>query len=443
MSAILYPTTNPNFSEQLLLEKGEGVYVYDKDGKQYLEGMAGLWCVSLGYGNLELAEAAREQITKLSYSHMFGGKYHQVGVDLAEKLKSMVPMDEAAVFFGSSGSDANDTHIKLLHYYFNALGKPQKRKIICRDKGYHGVTYGSAALTGLATSHTNFDPPFKDLGILRVDAPHFYRNGLKGESESDFSTRLANQLEQTIIEAGADTVAAFVAEPMQAVGGVIVPPDDYWQKITAVLHKYDILLCTDEVVTAFGRTGADFGCNTFAIRPQQMTLAKGLSSGYMPISAAVICGDMHEVILEKSSELGVFGHGYTYSGHPVACAVALKALEIYERDNMFEAAAAKGNYLQSRLAELREHPLVGEVRGKGLLAAVELVSNKANRTACLPAMTMFAQQKCQENGLIVRAIAGNCLGICPPLIISLEEIDELVEKLTLSLDQSYYQQARN
>jgi len=438
MSQIIYPTTNFKQTETLTIARGDGAYVYDSEGKQYLEGLAGLWCTSLGYNNRELIEATTEQMSKLSYSHMFGGKTHQVGIDLAEKLSAMVPVENAKIFFGNSGSDANDTHIKMLRYYFNAIGKPQKYKIISRERSYHGVTVASAALTGLPPNHTHFDLPFDALGVLRTDAPHYYRSGLSNETETEFVDRIVNNLEQLILREGADTIAAFIVEPITGASGVIVPPEGYYQKVQAVLNKYDILFWADEVITAFGRTGNDFGCTTVGIqKPDMMTLAKQLSSAYMPISASVIRGDMYQAMIEPSNKVGVFGHGYTYSGHPVACAVSLKTLEIYQRDNMFAHAAKTGAYMQKRLAEFKNHPLVGEVRGKGMIAAIELVANKQSGLAFTNGLVgNFAMQACQNNGLICRAVAGSSLAFCPPLIVTEVQIDEMIEKIAISLTQT-------
>lgn len=438
MTSIIYPTTNFKATEKLFVERGEGVYIFDSNGNKYLEGLAGLWCTSLGYGNKELIDTASEQMGKLAYSHLFGGRTHQVAVDLADKLASMLPMDNAKVFFGSSGSDANDTQIKLLRYYFSAIGKPEKRKIIARERSYHGVTIASACLTGLAVNQTGFDLPIDDLGVLRTDAPHYYRGAQLGETESDFVTRIVNNLEQLIVKEGPDTIAAFIAEPITGASGVIVPPEGYYQKVQEILNKYNIFFWADEVITGFGRTGKDFGCNTMNIKqPDMMILAKQLSSGYLPISASAIGGELYEAMVEQSANLGVFGHGYTYSGHPVACAVALKTLEIYQRDNIFEQAAQMGKYFQYRLRELAQHPLVGEVRGEGLIAAVELVANKASGQAFEGGgIGAFAQQACQNNGLIVRAVAGSSIAFCPPLIITRPEVDEIIEKFSKSLNET-------
>lgn len=438
MSAVIYPTTNLAATEQLSIERGEGVYVYDSNGKQYLEGLAGLWCTSLGYGNKELIECTTEQMSKLAYSHMFGGKTHQAGIDLADKLAEMVPVEDAKVFFGNSGSDANDTHIKLLRYYFNAIGKPEKYKIISRERSYHGVTVAAASLTGLPPNHSHFDLPFDALGILRTDAPHYYRGALSGESETQFVERITNNLEQMILAEGPETIAAFIAEPITGASGVIVPPADYYPKVQAILAKYDILFWADEVITGFGRTGQDFGVNAVGIeKPAMMTLAKQLSSAYFPISASVIRGDMYQAMIEPSTQVGVFGHGYTYSGHPVGAAVALKTLEIYQRDNIFGHAAEVGQYLQNKLQQFKNHPLVGEIRGRGMIAAVEMVANKERNIAFEGgAVGTFAQMACQQHGLITRAVAGSSLALCPPLIATEQHIDEMLDKFAKALEDT-------
>ncbi|MDP4653726.1 MAG: aminotransferase [Porticoccaceae bacterium] len=436
MNHTIYPTTNFKAIEQLTVERGEGCYVWDNKGNRYIEGLAGLWCTALGYGNQEVIQAATEQMGKLSFSHMFGGKTHQVGMDLAEKLAEMIPMQDAMISFGNSGSDANDSHIKMLRYYHQAIGRPERRKIIARDRSYHGVTVASASLTGLPVTQNHFDLPVDALGILRTDHPHYYRGKQGGESEAEFVARIVGNLEAMIVREGPETIAAFIAEPITGASGVIVPPEGYYEKVQAVLNKYGIMFWADEVITGFGRTGNDFGCNTMGIKsPDMMTFAKQLSSAYMPISASVIRRDMYDAMVDQSAAAGAFGHGYTYSGHPVACAVALKVLEIYQRDDIFAKAAVTGEYMQKRLAEFKDHPLVGEVRGRGLLGAIELVANKATGQAFVGgAVGGFAQKAAQDNGLLLRAVAGSSLGFCPPLIITTAQIDEIIEKTAIALD---------
>ena len=437
MTSLIYPTTNLKKTEQLNIVRGEGIYVYDDKGNQYLEGLAGLWCSALGYGNAELIDAITRQLKTLSYSHMFGGRTHPVAMELADKLAAMVPITDAKIFFANSGSEANDSHIKMLHYYFNVIGKPKKKKIIALERSYHGVTMASAALTGLAANHTHFDIPVDALGILRADAPHYYRGHLAGESEAEFSARLIANLEQLILCEGPETIAAYIAEPVTGASGVIVAPANYFAEVQRLLTKYDILFWADEVICGFGRTGNDFGSTTMGISPQLMTLAKQLSSAYIPISAAIIPGTMYEALVEPSAQVGVFGHGYTYTGHPVACAAALKTLEIFERDRLFEHAAKMGAYLQQQLRQFASHPLVGEVRGKGLIGAVEMVKNKTTGEAFPDGrLGAFATQACLLNGLSLRAVAGNSMAFCPPLIITNAQIDEMMDKFSRALDST-------
>jgi len=437
MSSVIYPVTNLKSVEQINIVRGKGVYVYDDTGNQYLEGLSGLWCSALGYGNEELIEAISSQLHTLSYSHLFGGRTHPVVMELADRLAAMVPVKDARVFFSNSGSEANDSQIKMLRYYANAIGKPEKKKIIALDRGYHGVTVAAAALTGLPVMHSHFDLPVDALGILRADCPHYFRGRVGAETEEEFVARLLKNLQQLIHDEGADTIVAFVAEPIMGAGGVIVSPEGYLPQVQSLLNENDIFLWADEVICGFGRTGNDFGSTTMGIQPDIMSLAKQLSSAYVPISAAVIPGAMYEAMIDQSAEVGVFGHGYTYTGHPVACAAALKALEIYERDGLFARAAKQGAYLQSRLQEFASHELVGEVRGKGLIGAVELVADKGTGQAFADGKVgAFAQRACQDEGLLLRAVAGNSVAFCPPLIIKEAQIDEMIEKFARALDAS-------
>lgn len=437
MTSLLYPTTNLTQVEQLNIVRGDGIYVYDDAGNRYLEGLAALWCSALGYGNEELIEAITAQLKTLPYSHMFGGRTHPLAKDLADRLADMVPVEGAHIFFANSGSEANDSQIKMLHYYFNVIGKPEKKKIIAFDRSYHGVTMAAAALTGLPVMHTHFDVPVDALGILRAECPHFYHGQRDNESEEAYVQRLVADVEKLIEKEGAETIAAFIAEPIGGAAGVVVPPDNYFVELQEVLSKHDILFWADEVICGFGRTGNDFGSTAMQIQPQLMSLAKQLSSAYIPISAAIIPGFMYEAMLEPSNQLGIFGHGYTYTGHPVAAAAALKAVEIYQREQMFAHAAKVGEHMQARLREFAEHPLVGEVRGKGLIGAVELVANKDKRESFPDGKVgATAKQICQDNGLLIRAVSGNCLAFCPPLIITSEQIDEMVEMFSVSLDQT-------
>ena len=434
MSSIIYPVTNLAAVEQLNIVSGKGVYVYDDAGNQYLEGLSGLWCSALGYGNEELIAAINSQLKTLSYSHLFGGRTHPVVMELADKLAAMVPVEDAKIFFSNSGSEANDSQIKMLRYYGNAIGRPKKKKIIALDRGYHGVTVAAASLTGLPVMHSHFDLPVEALGILRADCPHYFRGKVGDESKDEFVSRLLKNLEKLILEEGAETIAAFIAEPLMGAGGVIVPPKGYLPKVQALLKEHDIFLWADEVICGFGRTGNDFGSTTMGIKPDLMSLAKQLSSAYVPISAAVVPGEMYEAMAQQSANVGMFGHGYTYTGHPVACAAALKALEIYERDDLFARAAKMGAHMQSRLQEYAGHELVGEVRGKGLIGAIELVANKETGQAFSDGQVgAFAQRACQDAGLLLRVVSGSSVAFCPPLIIEENQIDEMVEKFGTAL----------
>lgn len=412
--------------------RAKGVYMWDNHGKQYIEGMAGLWCTALGYGVEELVEAGRAQLETMSYSQLFAGKTNEPSVLLAEKVKQMVPFDAGRVFFGLSGSDANDTQIKLMWYYHNLVGKPEKKKIISRLGGYHGVTVASGSLTGLPPFHRHFDLPLP--GILHTNNPHYYKEAEEGETEEDFTTRLANNLEDMIVEEGPETIAAFIAEPVLGAGGVIVPPDGYYQKIQAVLDKYGIFFIDDEVICGFGRTGKPFGCETMGIKPTTMSIAKAISSAYLPISGVIIPEFMYEPFVEVSAEIGNFGHGFTYSGHPVCAAVALRNLELMEERDVFNHAARMSEIFQARLDTYRDHPLVGNVRGVGLIGAVEMVAQKEPNTPfdAKQGVGNFCMARCAEHGLIVRAL-GDAIAFCPPIIIDDKQIDELFSKFDLAL----------
>lgn len=438
VETLVHPYTNLDTHRRvgpLVLERGKGVYLYDTEGKPYLEGMAGLWCTSLGYGNEELVETAREQMMKLPFTHLFGGKSHDPAIELAEKLKEMAPIPVSKVFFGASGSDANDTQIKLIWYYNNALGRPKKKKIIARLKGYHGVTIASASLTGLPNNHIDFDLPIQN--ILHTSCPHHYRFGLEGESEEDFATRLAHELEELILKEGPDTVAAFIAEPVGGAGGVITPPKGYYEKIQPILKKYDVVFIADEVITGFGRLGTMFGSTAMNMQPHTMSLAKAITSAYFPLSAVLVPEFMYEAMIDESKKIGVFGHGFTYSGHPVGTAIGVKTMEIYERDNIVGHVQKLIPGFWKHLDTLRNHPLVGEVRGKGLVAGLELVADKASKKAFEAKQAVGAKLNlmAQEEGLIVRNM-GDTIAVCPPLVISEGEMDELFAKLGKALDRA-------
>ncbi|HEV8028176.1 MAG TPA: aspartate aminotransferase family protein, partial [Stellaceae bacterium] len=376
----LHPYTNLKKHETegpLVVTEGRGIYVYDENGKEYIEGLAGLWCTALGFSEERLVDAATRQLKRLPFYHLFNHKTHDVGAELAERLIALMPVEMSKVFFNNSGSEANDTAVKLVWYYNNALGRPRKKKIIGRMKGYHGVTVATASLTGLPNNHRDFDLPIAN--IRHADCPHHYRFAKPGESEEEFATRLAESLEAQILREDPDTVAAFIAEPVMGAGGVIVPPRTYFEKIQRVLRKYDMLLIADEVICGFGRTGNMFGSETFGLSPDIITVAKALSSAYLPISATVISEPIYRALVAQSEKIGTFAHGFTYSGHPVCCAVALETLKIYEERDIVGHVRAVAPQLQQGLKRFADHPLVGEVRGVGLIAAVELVRDKATK----------------------------------------------------------------
>jgi 4-aminobutyrate--pyruvate transaminase len=417
-----------------IMERGDGIYVFDTTGKRYIEGMSGLWSVAVGFSEPRLAEAARRQMECLPFYHTFGHKANVPSIRLAEKLIGLTEGRMAQAFFVNSGSEANDTIVKMVWYYNNALGRPKKKKIIAREGGYHGVTVAAASLTGLPYLHKDFDLPLPQ--IRHVRRPHWSHEAQPGESESAFADRLANELEALIQAEGPDTVAAFIGEPIMGAGGVIVPPESYWQKIQAVCRKHDVLVIADEVITGFGRTGQMFASGLFGITPDFMTLSKQITSSYQPLAAVLINQHVASVITHHSGELGTFGHGYTASGHPVATAVALENIAIIEERDLVGNAARCGEILQRRLRALTDHPLVGEVRGVGLIGAVELVSDKAARAPFDPPGSMGARvvQQAQENGLILRGVKDS-IAFCPPLIISEKQVGEMADLFARSLDE--------
>ena len=432
----LHPYTQPRQLERdgpLVIVRGEGVQVFDEDGNAYIEGMAGLWCASLGFSEKRLADAANRQMNALPYYHSFSGKVPGPVTELVEALMKWAPVPMARVLFANSGSESNDTAFKLVRYYNNAKGRPHKKKIIARHKGYHGVTAAAASMSGLPTMHQHFDLPLP--GIVRVSCPHQYQFGLPGETEAQFVERLAQELEDTILREGPETVAAFIAEPVQGAGGVIIPPLGYFAKIQAILKKYDILFLVDEVITGFGRLGQAFGTQMFDLKPDMITVAKMLTSAYVPMSALYLSDEVYQTIADASAEIGVFGHGYTYSGHPLACAVALETLHIYEADKVIEHVQQVGPRLQQGLQKLKSHPLVGDARGLGLIGALELAADPARRLAfdSKHGVGAYFVQRAQAHGLIVRALAGDVIAFSPPLIISEAEIDTLLDRTERAL----------
>jgi 4-aminobutyrate--pyruvate transaminase len=416
-----------------IMARGEGVYVFDEAGNKYLEAMAGLWCASLGFSERRLADAAYKQLLELPYYHTFFAKSNVPSVELADRLLSIAPAQMSKVMFQCSGSEANDTAIKLVWYYNNALGRPKKKKIIGRVRGYHGTTIASVSASGQPHMQGDFDVP---LPMFRhTDNPHYYRFHEDGESEEQFSARMADSLEKLILAEGPETVAAFFAEPVQGGGGAITPPAGYFERIQPILKKYDILFVADEVICGFGRTGNMWGSQTYNLEPDMISCAKALSAAYQPISALMISEKINQALIAQSEKLGTFGHGFTYGGHPVACAVALETLKIYDERNIVGHVRKLEPLFQGGLKATESHPLVGNARGVGLIAGVEIMLDKAKRTP-FPATAkagIVVQEECHKAGLIVRAI-GDRIAFTPPLVITANEIDEMLSKFRKGLD---------
>jgi len=436
VQSVLHPYTNLMKHREtgpLILESGKGCRVYDEHGKDYIEAMAGLWCTALGWGENELADVAAEQMRKMAFGHIFGGRSHEPGIALAEKLKEICPFPAGKVFFANSGSEANDTQVKLAWYIANARGLPKAKKIISRIKAYHGVTMVAASLTGLPNNHKSFDLPFDFVKF--ADCPNYYHDAEAGESERDFSSRMAANLDALIQREGPETIAAMIAEPVQGAGGVILPPEGYFDAITRVLDRYGIMLIDDEVITGFGRTGEWFGCSKYGFEPQSMTIAKQLSSAYLPISAVVLSPELTDIIEQESGRIGTFGHGYTYSGHPVASAVALKTIEIYQSRDIVGHVREVAPLFLKRLKALGDHPLVGEAVGVGLIGAVELVADKKAKKNFDPAKQVAATVNsfALEEGLIVRPLLSDRIAFCPPLVIDEAELGEMFDRFERAL----------
>ncbi|MDX2368222.1 MAG: aspartate aminotransferase family protein [Colwellia sp.] len=415
-----------------LISKAEGVYIYEDNGKKYLDGMAGLWCVNIGYGRKELVEAATQQMTELPYYNLFFKTTTAPATNLAAKIASLAPAHMNKVFFTGSGSDANDTNFRMVRRYWDLKGKPTKKTFISRKNAYHGSTVAAASLGGMGYMHEQGDLPIE--GIVHVDQPYWFAEG--GDlSKDEFGLKAAQSLETKILEVGEDNVAAFIAEPFQGAGGVITPPDTYWPEIKRILAKYDILFILDEVISGFGRTGEWFASEYFDLKPDMITIAKGMSSGYLPIGGVIISDKVADVVI---GEGGDFNHGYTYSGHPVSAAVALKNIEILESEGIVEQVKAETSpYLQQRWQELADHPIVGEARGLGMVAAIELVKDKATKERLAPnaAGGGVCRDYSLDNGLIMRA-CGDIMVISPPLVLTKAEIDELIEKAKKTLDDT-------
>jgi 4-aminobutyrate--pyruvate transaminase len=417
----------------LVIARGEGCRVFDESGRDYIEAVAGLWCASLGFNSERLAKVAYEQMRALGYYHLYRHRSNEPAIALAEVLLKIAPVPMSRVVFQCSGSEANDTAVKLAWYYWNAVGEPQRRKIIARRMAYHGNTCAAVSLSGKPDMHAGFGLPFAP--FLHTEFPHYYRRHEAGETETEFSARMAEALETLIQAEGPDSIAAFFAEPVMGAGGAIVPPHGYFEKVQAVLRKHDILFVADEVICGFARTGEMWGSQTFCLRPDMVTSAKALSAAMQPISAVLISDRIHEAMLAQSDKLGSFAHGYTYAGHPVAAAVALEVQKIYAEIDIVARAKRLAPVLASALGRLEAHPLVGDVRGTGLILGMELMRDGERRIPFEAALNVGARVEAaaRRHGLILRVV-GDRLVFAPPLVIEASEIEEIAERLERALD---------
>jgi len=438
VESVLHPYTPIHKLKQtgtMVIERGKGVYVYDSEGRGYIEGMSGLWCAGLGFGDEEMIEAATEQLRILPYYHLFGSKGTESSIELAEKLKEIAPVPISKVFFTSSGSEANDTQVKFAWYMNNALGRPKKKKIISRIKAYHGVTVMSASLTGLPYNHIGWDLPVDR--VLHTDCPHYYRFGKDGESEAEFLARIVQSLRDLIEREGPDTIAAFIAEPVMGAGGVMIPPEGYYPAIQDVLDEHDIIMIDDEVITGFGRTGNWWGCQTVGMTPTTISVAKQLTSAYAPLGAVMVPEDIYQAYVDHSQQIGTLGHGFTYGGHPLGCALGVKAIEIYQKRNIVGHVRQLAPTFASRMKRIGDHPLVGEVVAVGLVGAAELVADKTTKRSFDPKKGVGAQlaKFLEGHGAILRAL-GDRIALCPPMVITEAELNELFDRFELALDDT-------
>jgi len=411
----------------LIIEKAEGIYVWDTDGNRLIEGMSGLWCAGLGYSEQRLIDAATKQLNALPYSHMFTHRSTPPAIELSEKLVQHAPSNIGKAFLVNSGSEAVDAAIKMVWFYHNAIGKPNKKTIIARERGYHGVTVAAGSLTGLPYVQNGFDLPA--ISVIHTGTPHAYRYANEGETEQAFASRLAKELEEQIIEAGPDTIGAFIAEPVMGAGGVLLPPDTYFEKIQAVLAKYEILLVADEVICGFGRTGNWWGSDTYNLQPDLITCAKQLSSAYQPIGAVLVSSKLYDAFEKHSDKLGLFGTGNTYGGHPVAAAVALETINIYQERDIVGQVQARASHFAERIQAMSNHPLVGDTRSVGLIGAIELVKDKATKEQ-FPVTDKVAVKvvaAALKRGVMLRAVPGDGVAFCPPMIINDDQIDEMFD----------------
>lgn len=440
INSILHPASSISQIEQhgpRIMQQASGVLVTDAEGRQLIDGVGGLWCVNIGYGNQDLAAEMARASEQLAYFHTFGGASNEAQINLAQQLLKLAPPSLGKVFFGCSGSDANDTLIKLVWHYNTLRGKPSKVKIISRQQAYHGTSVATASLTGLGSFHRHFPLP-QDF-VLHTSPAFYYRDRLDNESETAYSERLIDQLEALIQQHGAENIGAFIAEPIMGAGGVIPPPKGYFERLQACLKKHDILFIVDEVVCGFGRTGHWFASEYYQLAPDMMATAKGITSGYFPMSAAFISNTIWQTLKDHSEETGGLAHGYTYSGHPVGAAVALKNISLLEQQGLISSSAEMGDYLHQQLhIALGDHPNVGEIRGLGLLAGIQLVADKTSRSLHNPADKIAAKVAAEAHklGIIVRPLPSvSTLALSPPLCISRNDIDTLVSNLTIAVQK--------
>jgi 4-aminobutyrate--pyruvate transaminase len=418
----------------VVMERGEGCRVFDTDGNAYIDTVAGLWCASLGFGSERLAKVAAEQMRTLGYYHLYRHRSTEPAIELAEWLLKIAPVPMARVLFQCSGSEANDTAIKLAWYYWHAMGQPQRTKIIARQMGYHGNTCAAVSLSGKPDMHAGFGLPFAN--FKHTEFPHYYRRHEPGETEEQFSARMADALDKLIQAEGPDTIAAFFAEPVMGAGGGIIPPHDYFEKIQEVLRRYDILFVADEVICGFARTGEMWGSTTFGIHPDMMTSAKALSAAMLPISAVIINDRIHDAMLAQSDKYGNFAHGFTYAGHPVAAAVALEVQKIYAEMDIVSRAKRLGAALQAELEPLRDHPLIGDMRGVGFILGLELMRDGAKRIPFDAALKVggMVDAAAMRHGLILRLI-GDRIVFAPPLVIEEDDLGEIGARMRRALDE--------
>jgi len=422
-----------------IITGGEGVYIQDREDNRLLDAFAGLYCVNVGYGRQEIAEAIAEQARELSYYHSYVGHGTEASITLAKMIIDRAPANMSRVYFGLGGSDANETNIKLVWYYNNVLGRTQKKKIISRWRGYHGSGLMSGSLTGLELFHKQFDLPLSP--VLHTDAPYYYRREDESLTEEAFSAQCAQNLEALIEEQGADTIAAFIAEPVLGTGGLVPPPNGYWEAIQSVLEKHDILLIADEVVTGFGRLGTMFGSEHYGMRPDLITIAKGLTSAYAPLSGTIVSEKIWKGLEQGTDTYGPIGHGWTYSAHPICAAAGVANLQLIDKLGLVENAGEVGRYLNAQMTDaLGSHPNVGEVRGEGMMCAIELVEKKGPRAFFEPSNKMSAAVIAEllKLGVVARAMPqGDILGFSPPLCITREEVDIVVEKTVDSMNKVF------